>query len=267
MRKLTETDWAVMSEMRAHVERQEFEQALDAVVTVECHTADPRELATILLNKAQCCRVLGKFDEAHAACDRALDRSKGNDEDTVDGWIVKTDILIGERRWSDALSVIESSLRCYPELERAQQLLRKAELLGNLSKHAEVISVLRDLHEDSDFYEHQIAWIHHSLGVSYGETGEWDNAFQHLLKAECQHLPEVHRANNSLWLAHAAARQRDFLSAKAHLLNALAEAKHSNVDLWTDVYESLANVSRELGDEKEAARYGKLWKTSKENKT
>lgn len=110
----------------------DFGKALAIFASVQSRASDPRELCAILLNEAQCYRLLRRFAEAHAVCDRALELSKGNDEGTVSAWIVKTHILVDEGRFSDALSVIDSSLRCYPDLERNQQLLRRGELLGRL---------------------------------------------------------------------------------------------------------------------------------------
>jgi tetratricopeptide (TPR) repeat protein len=203
--------------------------------------------------------MLRKLDAAHTECDRALDLSKGNDEYTVNAWIVKTTILIDEGRTADALTVIEASLRRYPNVNRNLQLLRKGELVASEGRYADAIAILRPLLQTKGFDKSEVAIIHHSLGVSHGALGQWDAAGSHLLKAESLDVPEGYRATNRFWLAHAAAKRGDFRSAKSHLLNALSLAGHSNVDLLRDLYESLSNVSRELGDKADAAMYGSMW--------
>jgi tetratricopeptide (TPR) repeat protein len=262
MQKLSQKDWEQMATGGTQFSQGDFEGALATFSSVRSRATDPRELSAILFNEAQCYRLLRRFKDAHAACDRALELSKGDDESTVSGWIVKTDILVDERRFSDALSVIESSLRCYPNLERNQQLLRRAELLANQHQYAEAIPVLNCLLETADFEEAEIATIHHTLGVSYGALGKFDDAAHHLLKAQLPQLPKGYVASNSFWLATIAAKRLDFPTAKSHLLKALAQARYSNVDVLGDVYESLANVSRELGDDTDATMYANLWKAS-----
>lgn len=172
-----------MSEMKAHIERGDFEKALEAVSSLEDRTSDPRELGTISLNKASCYRCLRKFDEAHVECDRALDFSKDDDEGAVYGWIVKTDILADEGRYSDALSVIESSLRRYAELEQEQQLLRKAEFLAIQGEDLEAVVILSDLLGSPALDEEDIATVNHKLGISLAKLGRWDEAAWPLLKA------------------------------------------------------------------------------------
>jgi tetratricopeptide (TPR) repeat protein len=262
MQKLTQEDWAVMGTAAAYVSRCEFEKALATFSSVECHTTNPRELATILLNKAQCYRMLQNFATAHTECDRALDLSKENDEDTVDAWIVKAAILVDEGNIADALSVVEVSLRRYPSVNRNLQLLKKGELLASQEEYAEAIPILSQLLQTNEFDESEIAAVHHTLGVSYGAVGAYDDAAEHLLKAQSLQLPEGYLANNSFWLASIAAKRGDFHTAKSDLLNALSQAEHSNVDLLADIYESLANVSRELGDDSDAALYTNLWQAS-----
>lgn len=262
VQKLTQEDWEQMEAGRAQVCAGDFKNALAIFSSIRSRTTDPRELSAILLNEAQCYRVLRRFEEAHAACDHALDLSKDNDEGAISGWIVKTDILVDERRFSDALRVIETSLRRYPDLERSQQLLRKAELMVYEGEHAEAIDILKHLLKSADLDEGDIATIHHKVGVSYGALGEFGDATEHLLTAQSPQLSKEYLANNSFWLAKAAATRGDFGSTKNHLLKALAAAEHSDFILLAELYESLANVSRELGDEADAAKYDKLWQAS-----
>ncbi len=262
VQKLSQEDWALMDIAVAKVSRGEFEQALAAFCSLECHTGSSRELAAILLNEAQCYRMLGFFEKAHMCCDRALHLSHGNDEDTVNAWIVKTDVLVDENRLADAQSVIEASLRRYPTVNQNEQLRRKADILTRQGQEAEAIPILTRLLEAPGLEEPEIATIHHTLGVSYGTLGELREGAHHLLKAQSLQLPQSYLASNSFWLASVIAKQADFRTAKKHLLNALAQAKHSNTDLLADIYESLANVSRELGDDTDAAMYDNLRKAS-----
>jgi tetratricopeptide (TPR) repeat protein len=262
MEQLTQADWDVMSTAAAYASHQEFEKALAAFSSVERHTTDPRELTTILLNEAQCYRMLRDFEAAHAKCGRALDLSRKNDEDTVDAWVIKIAILVDEGRTADALDVVEGSLRRYPGVNRDIQLLKKGELLASLGRHAEAVPVLSGLLQSSGLEESEIATIHYTLGVSYAALGEFDNAAQHLGKAESLPLPAGYLSNNSFWLANIAARRQDYHAAKSYLLKALSQIEHSNAGLLTDIYESLANISRELGDAADAAKYASLWEAS-----
>jgi tetratricopeptide (TPR) repeat protein len=263
MQKLLREDWDQMAEAGTRFEQGDFTGAIEILTDVRSRTSDPRELTSILLNEAQSYRLLRDFTNAHAACDRAIKLSEDDDEGNVSGWIVKTDVLVDEGRFSDALDVIERSLNRYPWIERNQQLLRKAELLAHNGQHTEAIPILNSLLGAPEFQDSEIATINHTLGVSYGTLADYKNALRHFQRAQVPDLPEGYRANNSFWLAKVASVQGDFGSAKHHLLNALVQAEHSNVDLVNEVYESLANVSRQLGDRVDAAKYDDLLRASK----
>jgi tetratricopeptide (TPR) repeat protein len=262
--RLSDEDWALMAAGRAQVSRGEFDQALATFSSLECRTTNPRELAAILLNEAQCYRILGYLEKAHGCCDRALHLSRGNDEDTVNAWIVKTDVLVDEGRLADAKNVIDASLRRYPAINQDEQLRRLADILVRLGKEAEAIPILIHLLEAPGLEESEIATVHHTLGVSYGSLGELHDAAQHLRKAQSLQLPRNYLASNSFWLASVVAKQTDFRNAKRYLLDALAQTEQSNTGLLSDIYESLANVSRELCDDSDAVMYSNLWRASKQ---
>ena len=262
--KLSNQDWDQLAAGSAKFSQGEYENALAILSFLQSRTTDPQEIATVLLGEAQCYRLLERFVEAHAACDRALDLSKGNEEGTVSGWIAKTDILVDQNRLADAHSVIEASLRRHPIVNRSEQLRRKADILVRQGREAEAIPILNQLLAAPGLEEPEIAAVHHTIGVSYGALGNLGEATDHLLKAQSLQLSASYSASNRFWLASIMAKQRDFMAAKKHLLNALAQAEHSNTDLLVDIYESLANVSRELGDERDAARFWHLWKAARE---
>jgi len=260
MTALTKHDWAVIDKAMNSARRGAFEQALEDFSMLEERTTDPRELATILLNEAQCNRMLGNFSKAYADCDRVLCLSTGREEDAVDAWMVKAALLVDEGRLSDALSVIDASLKCYPNTNTNLQLLRRGEILTALGEYEQAIPVLKSVLRTDEFDPSEVAMIHHRLGVSYGMVGQFDNASEHLLMTRSQPLPERYRSSNSFWLAKIKAQARDFRGAKTDLLDALKHADRSDVELLKDLYESLANVARELGDEVEVATYERLWR-------
>jgi tetratricopeptide (TPR) repeat protein len=230
--------------------------------------AEPKERASLFLQKAVCYESLGRFNDSKTQLELALLEMPGNEEIQLQANYIGAAIYHQEQQFEEAYTRMTrilsqySSLLSHPNLrfiyEDIQQY--RAFELVQLLRFEEALPLLHDIlafEMKPDDKKTAIA----NLGICYSRVGKYEQAVDYLLEALRLGLPSDWEGQARCQLGIAYAHLRLLREAKLELLICVERASAYQLPLAT-VYGWLSRVCRGLGQTNEAERYAKLARPS-----